>query len=195
MLWLTLFLILLFLLFQKLIMGSLSSSIWLDLAIFNNSKKDLIIFYMIVIVQLLSHIWLFATPWLQYTRLFSPSLSPGICSSWCLLSLWCYLIISPSACRFFCLGSFPASGSFPVNWLFSSGGQNIGASTSASVLPMNIQSWFPLGLSGLISLQSKGLWRVFSSTMIRKYQFFGAQPSLWSNSDVYKPYWKNHNIK
>ena len=176
-------------------MGSLSSSIWLDLAIFSNSKKDLIIFYMIVIVQLLSHIRLFATPWLQYTRLFYPSLSPGICSSWCLLSPWCYLIISPYASRFFCLGSFPASGSFPVNWLFSSGGQNIGASTSASVLPMNIQSWFPLGLTGLISLQSKGLWRVFSSTMIRKYQFFGAQPSLWSNSHVYKPYWKNHNIK
>ena len=81
-----------------------------------------------------------------------------------------------------CLSSFPASGSFQMSSLFASGGQSIGASASASVLPVNIQSWFPLGLSGLISLQSKGLSRVLSSTMIQKLQFFSAQPSLLSNS-------------
>ena len=81
-----------------------------------------------------------------------------------------------------CLQSFPASESFPMSWLFESGGQIIGA--SASVLPMNIQSWFPLGLTGLISLLSKGLARVFSSTTVRKHQFFNAQPSLWTNSHI-----------
>ena len=75
-----------------------------------------------------------------------------------------------------CPQSFPASGSFPVSWLFASGVQSTGASASASVLPMNIQGWFPLGLAGLISLQSKGLSRVFSSTTVGKYQFLGAQP-------------------
>ena len=79
--------------------------------------------------------------------------------------------------------SFPASGSFPMCPLFTSGGQNIGASTS--VLSMNIQGWFPLGLTGLISLHSKGLSRVFSSTTIRKHQSFSIQPSLWSNSYIY----------
>ena len=90
-------------------------------------------------------------------------------------------------CRLFsfCPQSFPASGSFPMSWLFTSGGQNIGASASASELPMNIQGWFPLGLTGLISVQSKGFSRVFSSTTICKHQFFGSQPSLWSNSHIY----------
>ena len=74
--------------------------------------------------------------------------------------------------------------SFPMNWLFASGGQSIGASASASVLPMNSQGWFPLGLTGLLSLQSKGLSRVFSSTTVQKHQFFGIQPSLWSNSHI-----------
>ena len=78
--------------------------------------------------------------------------------------------------------SFPASVSFPMSQLFASGGQSTGASASASVLPMNIQDWFPLGLTSWISLQSKGLSRVFSNTTILKHQFFGAQPSLWSNS-------------
>ena len=89
-------------------------------------------------------------------------------------------------CRplFVCLQSFPASESFPVSQLFASGGQSIGASASASALPMNVQGWFPLELTGLISLQSKGLLGVFSSIPIRKHQFFGAQPSLWSNSHI-----------
>ena len=92
---------------------------------------------------------------------------------------------SSSATPFsFCLQPFPASGSFPVSWLFTSGGQSIGTSASASILPMNIQGWFPLGLSGLICLLSKGISRVFSNITIWKHQFFGTQPSLWSNSHI-----------
>ena len=83
----------------------------------------------------------------------------------------------------FCLQSFPASGSFPMSQLLASHGQSIG--TSALVLPMNIQGWFPLGLTGLISLQSKGLSKVFSSTRVRKHQFFGTLPSLWSSSHIH----------
>ena len=83
-----------------------------------------------------------------------------------------------------CPQSFPALGSFPKGWLFTSGGQNTGASASASVLPMNIQGWFLLGLTGLISLQSKRLPRVFSSTTVWKHQFFSAQSSLWSNANI-----------
>ena len=96
----------------------------------------------------------------------------------------CYLTISSCVTLFsFCLHSFPASGSFPMSWLFASGGQSIGASASSSVLPMNIQGWFPLGFIGLISLQSKELSRVYSRT-IWKHQLFGMQPSLWSNSHI-----------
>ena len=84
-----------------------------------------------------------------------------------------------------CLQCFPASGSFPMSPLFPSGSQNIGASASASVLPMSIQGWFPLGPTGLISLQSKWLSRVFSGTTVWKHQFFGALPSLWFNSNIY----------
>ena len=92
------------------------------------------------------------------------------CSSSCPMSQWCYLTISSSAAvLFFCLQSFPASGSFPVSWLFASGGQSFGASASALVLPMCIQSWFPLGLTSLISLLSKGLSRIFSSSTIWKH--------------------------
>ena len=129
----------------------------------------------------------------EITRLSCPSLSFGICSKSYSLSQWCYLTISSSTTPFsFCLQSFLASGSFPVSWLIASGGQNIGA--SVSVLPMNIQGWFPLGLTGLISLQSRGLSRVLSST-ISKHQFFRAQPSLWSNSVTsIHDYWKNHSF-
>ena len=84
-----------------------------------------------------------------------------------------------------CLQSFPAPGSFPMTGLFASGGQNIGVSASASVLPMNIQDWFPLGLTGWISLQSKELSREFSNTTVWKHQFFRTQPSLWSNSHIH----------
>ena len=109
------------------------------------------------------------------------SLSPGVCSHPCPLSQWRYLTIGSSATPFSsCPTSFPASGSFPMSWLFPSDGQSIGA--SVLVPPMNIQDWVPLGLTGLVSLLSKGLSRVFSSTTVRKHQFFGSQPSLWTNS-------------
>ena len=122
---------------------------------------------------------------LQHSRLLCPPLSPRVCSNSYPLSWWCYVTISSSVIPFsFCLQSFPASGSFPVSQLLAQSGQSTEASASASVLPMNIQGWFPLGLTGLISLLSKGLSRVFSSTTIQNYQFFGAQPSLWSNSHI-----------
>ena len=112
-----------------------------------------------------------------------PSLSPGACSNSCPLNQWCYLTIWSSVTSFsFCFQSFPASRFIPVSQLFTWGGQSIGASTS--VLLMNIQGWFPLGLSGLI-LQSKRLSRVFSSTTVRKQQFFSSQPYLWSISHIH----------
>ena len=117
---------------------------------------------------------------LQHARLLCPSLSPGVCSNSCPLS------VIPSnhliLCRpfFSCPQSFPASRSSLMSRLFALGGQSIGTSASASVLPMNIQDWFSLGLTGLISLQSKGLTRVFSSTTVWKHQFFGASLSLRS---------------
>ena len=102
---------------------------------------------------------------LQHGRLPCPSLSPGVCSNLCPLSQWCHPTISYSVTSFSsCPQSFPASGSFPVIQLFASGGQSIGASASASVLPMNIKCWFPLGWTGLISLLSKELSRVFFRT-------------------------------
>ena len=116
---------------------------------------------------------------LHHTRLSHPSQSPRVCSNSCPLSQWYHPTISSSIFPFSsCPQSFPASGSSPMSQLFTSGGQSIRASASASVLPMNIQGWFPLGLTGLISLQSKGLSRVFSSTAIQKHKFFGTQPSL-----------------
>ena len=122
---------------------------------------------------------------LQHSRLPCLSLSPRVCSNSCSLHQWCHPIILSSFVPFsFCPQSFLASGSFPVNQLFASGGQSIGASASASVLPMSIQGWFPLGLTGLISLLSNVLSRVFSNTTVWKYHFFGTQPSLWSNSYI-----------
>ena len=121
---------------------------------------------------------------LQHARLPWPSPSPG-CSNSCQISGSCCPTISFSVVPFSsCLLSFPASGSFPVSRFFPSGGQAIGASASASVLPMNIQGWFSLGLTGLISLQSKGLSRVFSNTTVQKHQFFTTQSSLWFNSHI-----------
>ena len=122
---------------------------------------------------------------LKNTRLLCPSLSPGVCSDSCPLN-WCHPTISSSVIPFSsCPQSFPASGSFPMSRLFASGGQSIGASVSASVLPMSIQDWFPLGWTGLISLLSKGLSKVFSNTTVQKHKFFGTQPSLWSNSYIH----------
>ena len=116
---------------------------------------------------------------LQHARLPCPSPTPRACSNSCPLSQWCHPFISSSAIPFSsCLPSFPSSGSFPMSQLFKWGGQRIGASASASVLPVNIQVWFPLGWTGWIYLLSRGLWRVFSNTTVGKHQLFGSQPSL-----------------
>ena len=116
---------------------------------------------------------------LHYARLPCTSPTPGACSNSCLSSWWCHPIVSSSVVPFSsCLQSFPASGSFPVSQFFISDGQSIAVSASASVLPMNIQDWFPLGLIGWISLQSMGLSRVFSNITVQKHQFFSAQLSL-----------------
>ena len=127
----------------------------------------LVFFDVFVVVQSLSRVWLFVTHGLQHTRLLCPPPSPRVCSDSCPLSWWGCLTTSSSAAPFsFCLQSFPASGSFPMSRLFASGGQSIRASASTPVLSMNIQGWFPIGLTGLISLLSNGLSRVFSSTTI-----------------------------
>ena len=116
---------------------------------------------------------------LQHTRLPCPSPTPRVYSNLCPLSCWCHPIISSSVVPFSpYLQSFPASGSFQMSQFFASGGQSIGVSASASVCPMNIQDWFPLGWTGWISLQFKGLSRVFSNTTAQKDQCFGAQFSL-----------------
>ena len=112
---------------------------------------------------------------LQQDRLPNPSAFPVVCSNSWALSWWCHPIISSSVIQLSCLQSFPALGFFLMSWLFTLGGHNTGALASTSVLPMNIPDWFPLGLTGLISLLSKGLSRVFSSTTIWRHQIFGAQ--------------------
>ena len=123
---------------------------------------------------------------LQHARLPCPSPSPRACSNSCPLIRWCHLTILSSAVLFCsCLQSFPASGSSLMSQLFTLGGQNNGASASPSVLPVNIQGWFPLGLSGLISLHCKGLSWVFSNTTVQNHQSFSTQPSLWSNSHIH----------
>ena len=116
---------------------------------------------------------------LQHARFLGSPLSPGVCSNSCQLIKGCHPTTSSSVVTFSsCLQSFPGSGSFLMVWLFALGGQSTGALASASVLPMNIQSWFPLELTGLISLQSEGPSRVFSNTTVQKHQFFGTQTSL-----------------
>ena len=132
---------------------------------------------------------------LQHTRLFCTPLSPRVCSNSRPLSWWCYLTISSSAAAFsFCLPPFPASRSFPMSQLLQSGSQSIRASAMASVLLKNSQGWIPLGLTGLISLWSKNLLRVFSSTTVRKQHFFGAQPSYVSTLTPVHDYWKNYSF-
>ena len=121
-----------------------------------------------VVVQLLSHVHLFATPWTAAHQAFLSFTISWTCSNSCPLSWWCHPTISSSVIPFSsCLQSFSASGSFPMSQLFISGGQSTGASASASVLPMNIQDWFPLGLTGLIFWQSKGLSTVFMTVQLR----------------------------
>ena len=139
-----------------------------------------------VVVQSLSRVWLFVIPW---TATCQASLSFTISQS--LLKLMSIESVMPttilsSAIPFFsCLQTFAALGSFLMRQLFESGDQSIGVSPSASVLPMNIQDWFPLALTGLIALLSKRLSRVFSNTRFQKHHLFGTQPSLWSNSHIH----------
>ena len=139
-------------------------------------------------VHLLGPLQLFVTPW---TATHQDSLSiiiqtPGLYSNSCPSFLWCHPTISSSiTCFFSCPQSLPASGSFPMSQFFASGSQSIGASASVTVFPMNIQDWFPLGLTGWISLQTRGFSKVFSSTRVWKHQFFGAQSSLWSSFHIY----------
>ena len=131
--------------------------------------------------------WVGKIPWRRKWQ-STPALLPG--KSHGRRSLTGY---SPGGCKEsdtteqinFHFQSFPASGPCPMSWLFASGGQSVGASASALVLPMSIQSWFPLGWTSLISLLSKGLSKVFSTTTVQKHQFFGALPSLWSSSHIY----------
>ena len=132
---------------------------------------------------------------LQHARPLRPSPSPKVCPSSCSLHQWCHPAISSSDALFsFCPQSFPTSRTFPVHQLFASDDQNTGVSASASVLPTSIQDWLPLRLTGLISLLSKGLSRVFSSTTVQRDQFFGTLPSLWSSSHnrewpLGRPWW------
>ena len=137
---------------------------------------------------------IFATP-CTAARQASLSPAPGACSNSCPSSQWCHPTISSSVVPFSsCLQSCPASGSFLMSWLFTSVGQSIGVSASALVLPMNIQDWFPLGLTGLISLQSKGLSRVFTNTQFKSNNSsvlsFLYSPTLTSIHD----YWKKHSF-
>ena len=149
---------------------------WLGLCTF--TAKFLLFSFLVVSDSLWPHR-------LQHVRLPCPSLSPGVGSNSYPLSWWFRPTISSSVAPFSsCFQSFPASGSFPMRRLFTSGGQS-GASASVAVLPMNIQDWFPLGLTGWISLLSKGLSRVFSNSTVQKHQFFDTQPSLWSNSYIH----------
>ena len=156
-----------------------------------NPQRDLLIcfIFLVVSVQLLSRVWLFATPW---TATRQASLSTT--NSWSLLKLMSIQPSHPVVSFSSCLQSFLASGSFPVSQFFTSCGQSIVASASASVLPMNIQDWFPLGLTGWISLQSKGQSRVFSNTTVQKHQFsvlsFLYSPTLTSIHE----YWKKYSL-
>ena len=122
----------------------------------------------------------------QHARPPCPSPTPGTCSNSCPSSQWCHTTILSSVVPFSpCLQSFPASGSFPMSLFFASRGQSTRVSVSSSVLPMNIQNWFPLEWTGLISFQPKGLWRVFSNTTVQKHQFFSPQLSSQSISHIH----------
>ena len=137
-------------------------------------------------VQLLSHVWLFVTTWTAARQAYCPSPAPGLYSNSGTWSQWCHPTISSSGVTFSTqLQFFLASRSFQLSQLYTSGGQSFGVLASTSVLPMNIQDWFPSGWTGLISSQSKGLSRVFSNITIQKHQFFSAQLYLYSNSHIH----------
>ena len=146
-------------------------------------------------VQLLSHVWLFATPWIAACQPPCPSPTLGIHPNPCPLSRWGHTTISSSVIPFyFCPQSFPASGSFPMSQLFASGGQRIGVSASTSVLPMNTQDWSPLGWTGWISLQSKGL---STSSPTPHYKSISSSVLSFLCSPTVRyihNYWKNHSF-
>ena len=136
--------------------------------------------------QLLSRVQLLVTPWTTARQASLSITNSQVYPNPHPWSRFCHPTISSSVVPFSsCPQSFPESGSFPMSQLFKSGGQSIGVSASASVLPVNIQDWLPLGWSGWISMQSKGLSRVFSNTTVQKYQSFGTQLTLWSNSHIH----------
>ena len=144
-------------------------------------------------VQSLSHIRLFATPWTTGCRPPYSSPTPGVYPNSYPLNRWCYPTISSFIVPFSsCPQSFSASASFQMSQLFASGGQSIGASASASVLPMNTQDWSPLGLTGLISLQSKGLSRVFSNTTVQKHPSSALSFLYSATLTSVLEHWKNH---
>ena len=147
-----------------------------------------LVFFVFNSVQL-SHLVVFDSLWpheSQHARPSCPSPTPGVYSNSCPSNQWSHPAISSSVVPFSsCPRSLPASRSFPVSQLFAWGGQSIGASASSSVLPMNSQDWSPLGWTGWIFLQSKGLSRVFSNTTVQKHQFFGPQLSSESNSHIH----------
>ena len=164
----------------------------------NNWRKELCFSFIFCCVQPLSPVWLSVTAWTAAQQASLPSPFPRACSKSCPLSQWCHPTISSSVTPFSCLQSFPASGSFLISWFLASGGisslyQSTRDSASRSVLPMNIQDWFPLGWTCLIFLQSKGLARV-SNTTVQKHQFFSIQPSLWSALTSIHDYWKNNSF-
>ena len=130
-------------------------------------------------VQSLSRVQFFLTPWSAACQASQSTPTPRVYSNPCPLNGWCHPTISSSVVPLSsCPQSFPESGSFQMSHLFASGGQSIGVSASTSVLPMNIQDWFPLGWVGWIALQAKGLSRVFANTTVQKHQFSSAQLSL-----------------
>ena len=145
----------------------------------NHNHQFSLCFFSFSSVELLSCVWLFATPWTAAPQLPCPSPTPGACSNSCPSSQWCHPTISSSLIPFSShLQSFPESGFFPMSQLFASGGQSIRVSASSSALPMDSQDWFPVGWTGWISLQSKELSRVFSNTTVQKHQYFGTQLSF-----------------
>ena len=149
----------------------------------------------VVVVQLLRRVWLFATPWTAAHQALLSSLSRWVCSDSCPLNQWCYLTISSSATHFcFCLQSFLASESFPVSWLFPSGGQSTRSSVSATVLPMNIQGWFTLGLTGLISLLSKGLYESSPTPQFKSISSSVLSLLYGPTHTSIHDYWENHSL-
>ena len=156
-------------------------------------SSSLFLLHFLVVVHLLSCVWLSVTPWSAAHQASLSLSSLRACSSSCPLSQWCHPTVSSSVVSLFSsFQSFPASESFLMSLLFTPGGQNTGASASASVLPKHIQDWFPLGLTGLIFLQSKGLSRVFTNVTVQKCQLFSLLYGLTLIS--IHDYWKNHRF-